>query len=534
MNAQNLRRALFSTLFVLQLAASARVRAETLTFDSFSPGQNSIPIPNGHGGLQWNNFGVYCGGCRPASEGYHAGMVSPKNVAFNLYGDPASISSSNAFDLISANLTAALNLDSSLQVRVQGFSGANQVYDNTYVVTRHAPSFVNFNYLGVDRVTFTTSPTIQFAMDDLVITFPGGCNYSILPGGRLHGAGSETGTVSVATETGCTWSVVNTNAWVTILSALSSSNSGTVTYSVASNSTPQPRSGVINIASQSFSVIQSSTPSPAVIIGTVETSTLGHSFVTFGPPPGPGPRTSLVSDFLVDQNQSSGGGGVLPSVSVNWDTNSQFVLTVAAPPKKRFMVQVPAGRAVAFGGFMEWESTRGGSSPVGPVAVSFSDLEGPAPDFFGSDAVLSSSHGYFGFSEITSGAITNDFSFTSVTFTGNALPQYTGNRTENYVPHSASSLQLSYTTSATNDPGPFVSIASMTPAPAIQVDAVRPDGVALSVRGQAKGTGRTVVVECSEDLIHWTPISTNVVPCAVMDVAGASASQRFYRTLERR
>ncbi len=535
MTTQTCKRLAFGTVFIFQLIVQLVGRAETLTFDSFSPGHESIPIPNGYGGLQWNNFGVFCGACRPGGEGYRAGMVSPTNVAFNLYGDPASISSSNTFHLISAQLTAALNLNSSLAVRVQGFAGASQLYDNTYVVDRYAPTLVNFNYLGVDRVTFTTSPNIQFAMDDLTVAFPGGCNFAIAPGGRWHGSGAETGAVSVITEPACTWNIVNTNDWVTILSPMTSTNSGTVNYAVASNSTPQPRIGVIEIAGQMFSLVQSSTPSPAVIIGTIETSALGHSFVTFGPPPIPGLglQMSAVSDFLIDQNQASGGGGVLPSISVNWDTNSQFMLTVAAPPGKRFLVQVPAGREVRFSGFLEWESTRGGESPVGPVVVSFRDLEGTAPDFAGSDAVLSSSHGYFGFWEITSGPVTNDFAFASMTLIGHALPQYTGNGSENYVPHAQSSLRIAYAASdTTNDPGPFVSIVPVTPAPPIQVEAVSSSGVKLSVKGGLKGTGRTIVVESSEDLLHWIPISTNAVPCTLLDVAGANGSQRFYRTLE--
>ena len=42
--------------------------------------------------------------------------------------------------------------------------------------------------------------------------------------------------------------------------------------------------------------------------------------------------------------------------------------------------------------------------------------------------------------------------------TGTVEPQYTGNGTENYTPHLESSMQLYYSTTATNDPGSFVSI----------------------------------------------------------------------------
>src|SRR5258708_28860374 len=100
-----------------------------------------------------------------------------------------------------------------------------------------------------------------------------------------------------------------------------------------------------------FTLQLSTSTFAAVEIGTVQSSTIGHAFLNpnFLLPPGSPPRPSSVVDYLVDQDQSSGGGGVLPSVSVNWDTNTQFVLTVSAPPGQKFHVHVPASEAGGFG-----------------------------------------------------------------------------------------------------------------------------------------------------------------------------------------
>jgi hypothetical protein len=187
----------------------------------------------------------------------------------------------------------------------------------------------------------------------------------------------------------------------------------------------------------------------AVDVGQVQISSVGHSFA--GSP-------ATVSDFLIDQDQSSNGGGTLSTISVNWDTNFQFVLTISAPAGQKFLVQVPPGRSARFGGFLLWESTRGGNSPVGPATVSFSGLEGSPPDFSGSDAVLSASHGYFGFSEIVSTSFSNNFAFTSLIISGTVTPQITGNGAENYTLNRESSLQLFYDTLQTTDPGAFVFI----------------------------------------------------------------------------
>jgi hypothetical protein len=47
-----------------------------------------------------------------------------------------------------------------------------------------------------------------------------------------------------------------------------------------------------------------------------------------------------------------------------------------------------------------------------------------------------------------------------------------------------------------------------------------------------QGSQGSYVVECSEDLIHWIPISTNSPPSTLTDVPVSNTPRRFYRTLE--
>src|SRR5207244_4413370 len=137
-------------------------------------------------------------------------------------------------------------------------------------------------------------------------------------------------------------------------------------------------------------------PRSAVDVEPVQVTRVGHSFFVLPCEFARAPR-STVRDVLIDQSQNSGGVGVLPSVSSNFDTNNQFVLTISAPRGQKFLVKVPPREAVRFGGSLLWESTRGGESPPGPVAVRFGGLEGTPPDCSQSDSVLSDSHGFFGF-----------------------------------------------------------------------------------------------------------------------------------------
>ena len=154
-------------------------QSELLTFDDLSGFED--PVPNGYGGLQWNNFSSYntvvyasFGGL----NGDNNGVVSLSNVVFNAGAEPAFISG-GLFNLNSAYLMATWN--DGLKVEVQGFVGATMTYDNTYTVGTQGSTLITFNYLGVDKVEFISSggvphgftsggPGTHFAMDNLSVT----------------------------------------------------------------------------------------------------------------------------------------------------------------------------------------------------------------------------------------------------------------------------------------------------------------------------------------------------------------------------
>jgi hypothetical protein len=157
--------------------AGINAMATLLTFDSLPAGGplDVTPpvVPNGYGGLNWNNFAVADGLQFGTTTGYHTGVVSPDNVAFNPYGDPDSITASGGlFDLSSAYLTAALNLGTPLDIQVQGYLDATLLYNQTYVINNSGPTLIDFDYDGVNKVTFTSIPGQPFVMDNLDVSIP--------------------------------------------------------------------------------------------------------------------------------------------------------------------------------------------------------------------------------------------------------------------------------------------------------------------------------------------------------------------------
>ena len=156
-------------------------------------------------------------------------MISPNNVAFNLSGTPASFQSSGRFDLLSAYLTAGSVIG--LQLHVVGYTGPNLVYSNSYTLNPGGPVLIQFDYLGVDRVAFSTSPESWFVLDDLTVVpsvTNASCSFAIAPTDGVHGYGADTGTVSVATSSGCSWNVSNNLPWITILSPATNIGNGSV------------------------------------------------------------------------------------------------------------------------------------------------------------------------------------------------------------------------------------------------------------------------------------------------------------------
>jgi len=79
------------------------------------------------------------------------------------------------------------------------------------------------------------------------------CTYSIEPTQRQHDANANNGSVNVTAPNGCDWTIAdNHDDWLTI----TSSNDGTVNYSIVTNDNPNSRSSSLTIAGHTFTVNQ--------------------------------------------------------------------------------------------------------------------------------------------------------------------------------------------------------------------------------------------------------------------------------------
>jgi uncharacterized protein (TIGR03437 family) len=82
------------------------------------------------------------------------------------------------------------------------------------------------------------------------------CQYLITPAQQSFAASGGSGGFSVLAASICSWTVTSDTPWITITAGASGSGLGRVNYTVAANTTVNPRSGTITVAGQTYTITQ--------------------------------------------------------------------------------------------------------------------------------------------------------------------------------------------------------------------------------------------------------------------------------------
>ena len=155
------------------LSIAGAVNATVLTFDDIGAIANIGTVPDGYGGLDWDNM-AYKNRNASLGTGYDNGTVSGDYVAFNYYANVATVSN-GLFDFNGAYLTAAWN--TGLSIEIVGLVNGVQAYIQTVIVDTTGPTWFDFNFLGVDSLSFSSfggtdansndnGAGVHFAMDN--------------------------------------------------------------------------------------------------------------------------------------------------------------------------------------------------------------------------------------------------------------------------------------------------------------------------------------------------------------------------------
>ena len=97
------------------------------------------------------------------------------------------------------------------------------------------------------------------------------CIYSVSPPSQSFGSGGGSGSVRLNATNGCSWSATTNANWITVTSGATGSDSATVNYSVALNTSTNSRTGTITLKGQTFTVYQDAFSSQPLITGVFRT-----------------------------------------------------------------------------------------------------------------------------------------------------------------------------------------------------------------------------------------------------------------------
>lgn len=178
---------------------------------------------------------------------------------------------------------------------------------------------------------------------------PAPCSYSINPGAATVAYGAATGVIDVATQAGCAWTASSASSFLTFSNGSGRTGPGTVTYSIAANSTTSARIGTATVAGKAFSVSQAAAPPSCTY-----SISPGNASVTAGATTGTIAITTQTdcawtassnSSFLTFDNAigRKGSGVVTYAVTANTGTTTRsaaatvagkaFALSQSAPPQ---------------------------------------------------------------------------------------------------------------------------------------------------------------------------------------------------------
>ena len=82
------------------------------------------------------------------------------------------------------------------------------------------------------------------------------CTYAINPTQRSFNDPGGSATITVTAGAGCAWTAVSQQGWVTVTAGASGTGNGTVSYTVARNTSSNPRTTTILIADKTFTITQ--------------------------------------------------------------------------------------------------------------------------------------------------------------------------------------------------------------------------------------------------------------------------------------
>jgi hypothetical protein len=236
------------------------------------------------------------------------------------------------------------------------------------------------------------SGTHTIAGQTFTVTQGGTCSYTVSPTSRSVGAAATTGTVSVSTGSGCSWTATSNRTWLTVTSGASGASSGTVAYSVAAYTGTTSRTGTLTIGGRSFTLTQTAQTCSYSISPTTRVHAVGAGAgtVSLATTSGCAWTSASNASWLTVTSGTSGSGSATVGYSVAANTGAATrigTLTIGGQTFTATQAGVANTAPVVDAGFdvimrlnepgMLRGSVTDDGQPTSSVAVAWSVISGP-------------------------------------------------------------------------------------------------------------------------------------------------------------
>ena len=223
-----------------------------------------------------------------------------------------------------------------------------------------------------------------------------GCNYFVSPLSQNQPAsvtsGNITGLILVNTNTGCSWTAVSNNSWITIVGGATGNGTGAVSYQVSPNTATAARTGTMTIAAQTVTVVQAAGTACAYTISPSVNSAQalgGSSSILLTANPNSCPWTVVVSSsassWLHVTSATSGTGPLSINYKVDANTTTQSRTGTITVAGQTFTLTQAGGASatapnISQGGIVNAANNRGGAIAQGSFfSIYGSNLGPPTP-----------------------------------------------------------------------------------------------------------------------------------------------------------